>query len=138
MQHDWKEFHTPMLCLEKYILHHTYSDKSIQEEKNKAAALKNAYVLLGRHQWELAIAFFLLGDDASSALNVCVKNLRDEQLALVICRLVEGSGGPLERILISNMLLPDAVEKGDHWLSSLLEVCYMSALFFVFPFFELN
>jgi hypothetical protein len=91
---------------------------------------------LGRHQWELAIAFFLLGGDASTALSVCAKNLQDEQLALVICRLVEGSGGPLERNLISNVLLPGAVEKGDHWLSSLLEVCYMSALFFVFPFFK--
>ncbi|XP_047057254.1 uncharacterized protein LOC124663619 [Lolium rigidum] len=95
--------------------------RNFEEEKNKAAALKNAYVLLGRHQWELAIAFFLLGGDASSALNVCAKNLQDEQLALVICRLVEGSGGPLERNLISNVLLPDAAEKGDHWLSSLLE-----------------
>lgn len=78
---------------------------------------------MGRHQWELAIAFFLLGDDFSSAVNVCAKNLQDEQLALVICRLVEGSGGPLERNLISNVLLPDAIEKGDNWLSSLLEVC---------------
>ncbi|EMS54875.1 DmX-like protein 1 [Triticum urartu] len=95
--------------------------RNFQEEKNKAAALKNAYVLLGRHQWELAIAFFLLGGDTSSAINVCAKNLQDEQLAMVICRLVEGSGGPLERNLISNVLLPDAVEKGDHWLSSLLE-----------------
>jgi hypothetical protein len=76
----------------------------------------------------------MLGGDASSALNVCAKNLQDEQLALVICRLVEGSGGPLERNLISNVLLPDAVEKGDHWLSSLLEVCYMLpfSLFFHF------
>ena len=72
----------------------------------------------------------MLGGDTSSAINVCAKNLQDEQLAMVICRLVEGSGGPLERNLISNVLLPDAVEKGDHWLSSLLEVCYMSAFFF--------
>nr|CAB3473281.1 unnamed protein product [Digitaria exilis] len=93
----------------------------VLEERHKAAALKNAYVLMGRHQWELAIAFFLLGDDFSSAVNVCAKNLQDEQLALVICRLVEGSGGPLERNLISNVLLPDATEKGDNWLSSLLE-----------------
>lgn len=95
--------------------------RNFEEEKNKAAALKNAYVLLGRHQWELAIAFFLLGGDTSSAINVCAKNLQDEQLAIVICRLVEGSGGPLERNLISNVLLPGAAEKGDHWLSSLLE-----------------
>lgn len=108
-------------------------DKSIQEERHKAAALKNAYVLMGRHQWELAIAFFLLGDDFSSAVNVCAKNLQDEQLALVICRLVEGSGGPLERNLISNVLLPDAIEKGDNWLSSLLEVCHIHvSLLFTF------
>lgn len=98
-----------------------FLSRNFQEEKHKAAALKNAYVLMGRHQWELAIAFFLLGGDTSSAITVCAKNLQDEQLAIVICRLVEGSGGPLERNLISNVLLPDAVEKGDHWLSSLLE-----------------
>jgi len=106
----------------------------MQEERHKAAALKNAYVLMGRHQWELAIAFFLLGDDFSSAVNVCAKNLQDEQLAIVICRLVEGSGGPLERNLISNVLLPRSVEKGDNWLSSLLEVCheYMSPFYLDF------
>ncbi|CAL4956245.1 unnamed protein product [Urochloa decumbens] len=98
-----------------------FLSRNFQEERHKAAALKNAYVLMGRHQWELAIAFFLLGDDFSSAVSVCAKNLQDEQLAIVICRLVEGSGGPLERNLIYNVLLPDAVEKGDNWLSSLLE-----------------
>lgn len=98
-----------------------FLSRNFQEERHKAAALKNAYVLMGRHQWELAIAFFLLGDDTSSAVNVCAKNLQDEQLAIVICRLIEGSGGPLERNLISNVLLPDAVERGDNWLSSLLE-----------------
>lgn len=111
------------------LLHHTYWDESIQEERHKAAALKNAYVLMGRHQWELAIAFFLLGDDTSSAVNVCAKNLQDEQLAIVICRLVEGSGGPLEHNLISNVLLPDAIERGDNWLSSLLEVCHIHVAF---------
>uniref|UniRef100_A0A0D9V1Y4 RAVE complex protein Rav1 C-terminal domain-containing protein n=1 Tax=Leersia perrieri TaxID=77586 RepID=A0A0D9V1Y4_9ORYZ len=98
-----------------------FLSRNFQEEKHKAAALKNAYVLMGRHQWELAIAFFLLGGDTSTAINVCAKNLQDEQLAIVICRLVEGSGGPLEHNLISNVLLPEAVEKGDHWLSSLLQ-----------------
>ncbi|XP_062213038.1 uncharacterized protein LOC133913785 [Phragmites australis] len=100
---------------------HEFLSRNFQEERHKAAALKNAYVLMGRHQWELAIAFFLLGGDTSSAVNVCAKNLQDKQLAIVICRLVEGSGGLLERNLISNVLLPDADEKGDNWLSCLLE-----------------
>ncbi|PSS03929.1 DmX-like protein [Actinidia chinensis var. chinensis] len=95
--------------------------RNFQEDKNKAAALKNAYVLMGRHQLELAVAFFLLGGDTSSAVTVCAKNLGDEQLALVICRLVEGYGGPLERQLILKFLLPSAVEKGNSWLASFLE-----------------
>ncbi|KAL5540048.1 hypothetical protein UlMin_042821 [Ulmus minor] len=98
-----------------------FLSRNFQEEKNKAAALKNAYVLMGKHQLELAIAFFLLGGDISSAVNVCAKNLGDEQLALVICRLVEGCGGPSEHHLITKILLPSSIEKGDYWLASLLE-----------------
>jgi RAVE protein 1 C terminal len=99
----------------------------IQEEKNKAAALKNAYVLMGRHQLELAIAFFLLGGDASSAVSICAKNYGDEQLALVICRLQEGITGLLERDLISSVLLPSAIGKGDRWLASLFEVLFFNS-----------
>nr|XP_018623449.1 uncharacterized protein LOC104087701 isoform X2 [Nicotiana tomentosiformis] len=98
-----------------------FLSRNFQEDKNKGAALKNAYVLLGKHQLELAIAFFLLGGDTTSAVTVCVKNLGDEQLALVICRLVEGYGGTLEHYLISKMLLPSALAKGDYWLVSVLE-----------------
>ncbi|GMH22541.1 hypothetical protein Nepgr_024384 [Nepenthes gracilis] len=98
-----------------------FLSRNFQEEKNKAAALKNAYVLMGRHQLELAISFFLLGGDTMSAVTVCAKTLGDEQLALVICRLVEGQGGPLERYLISKIILPSAIEKGDYWLCSVLE-----------------
>ncbi|CAA0816638.1 transducin family protein / WD-40 repeat family protein, partial [Striga hermonthica] len=95
--------------------------RNFQEDKNKAAALKNAYVLMGKHQLELAIAFFLLGGDASSAVTVCAKNLGDEQLALVICRLIEGCGGPLERDLISKFLLPSSLSRGDFWMASFLQ-----------------
>ncbi|CDP08656.1 unnamed protein product [Coffea canephora] len=98
-----------------------FLSRNFQDEKNRAAALKNAYVLMGKHQLELAIAFFLLGGDTYSAVNVCAKNLGDEQLALVICRLVEGYGGPLEHQLISKIILPSAVSRGDYWLASLFE-----------------
>ncbi|KAI3933666.1 hypothetical protein MKW92_047590, partial [Papaver armeniacum] len=91
------------------------------EEKHKAAALKNAYVLMGKHQLELATAFFLLGGDPISAISICAKTLGDEQLALVICRLLDGVGGALEQNLISKILLPAATEKGDYWLASILE-----------------
>lgn len=55
-------------------------------------------------------------------MTVCAKNLGDEQLALVICRLIEGSGGPLECNLILKFLLPSALSKGDFWMASFLEV----------------
>lgn len=101
--------------------------------------MKNAYVLMGKHQLELAIGFFLLGGEASSAINVCVKNLQDEQLALVICRLVDGQGGALESNLINKYILPSAIRRGDFWLASLLKViiivckycCLVNSPFFV-------
>ncbi|KAL0379376.1 UNVERIFIED_CONTAM: DmX-like protein 1 [Sesamum angustifolium] len=98
-----------------------FLSRNFQEDKNKAAALKNAYVLMSKHQLELAIAFFLLGGDASSAVTVCAKNLGDEQLALVICHLIEGRGSSLECNLISKFLLPSALSKGDYWMTSFLE-----------------
>ncbi|XP_042756917.1 uncharacterized protein LOC111876767 isoform X1 [Lactuca sativa] len=98
-----------------------FLSRNFQEEKNKAAALKNAYVLMGRHQLELAVAFFLLGGDTASAINVCAKTLKDEQLALVICRLLEGYNGPSEHYITSKFLLPSAYENGDYWKSSFLE-----------------
>ncbi|XP_020549231.1 uncharacterized protein LOC105173837 isoform X2 [Sesamum indicum] len=98
-----------------------FLSRNFQEDKNKAAALKNAYVLMSKHQLELAIAFFLLGGDASSAVTVCAKNLGDEQLALVICHLIEGRGASLECNLISKFLLPSALSRGDFWMASFLE-----------------
>ncbi|XP_073278071.1 uncharacterized protein [Primulina huaijiensis] len=99
----------------------TFLLRNFQEDNNKAAALKNAYVLMGKHQLELAVAFFLLGGDHSSAVTVCAKNLGDEQLALVICRLIEGYGGPSEHNLISKFLLPSALSKDNNWMASFLE-----------------
>ncbi|CAO2835453.1 unnamed protein product [Amaranthus hypochondriacus] len=98
-----------------------FLSRNFQEERHRAAALKNAYVLMGRHQYELAIGFFLLGGDIISAITVCAKTFGDDQLALVICRLIEGQGGASERHLISKILLPSAIEKGDYWLASVLE-----------------
>lgn len=95
--------------------------RDFEEEKNRAAALKNAYVLMGKHRHELAVAFFLLGGDLSSAVAVCAKNLGDVQLAFVICRLLEGIGGQTEQSLIKEYALPNAQNEGDHWMASLYQ-----------------
>ncbi|KAG9154666.1 hypothetical protein Leryth_026330 [Lithospermum erythrorhizon] len=99
-----------------------FLSRNFQEEKNKAAAVKNAYVLMGKHQLELAVAFFLLGGDSTSAITVCAKNLGDVQLALVLCRLVDGYRGPLEHHLVSKFLIPSVLSDGDFWLASILEL----------------
>ncbi|KAH7678962.1 RAVE complex protein Rav1 C-terminal protein [Dioscorea alata] len=90
--------------------------KISRDEKDKLLV-----AFLSRNFQNLLLLFFLLGGDPSSAVTVCAKNLGDEQLALVICRLIQGICGPLEHQLISNFLLPSAMEKGDYWLSSMLE-----------------
>ena len=67
---------------------------TVQDERHRAAALKNAYVLTSQRRFSLAATFFLLGGDVTSAASVCVRSLRDPQLALVICRLRDDKAGP--------------------------------------------
>ena len=59
------------------------------EAKWQTAALKNAFVLLGKQRFEHAAAFFLLAGRLKDAVEVCLRNLKDIQLALVIVRLYE-------------------------------------------------
>ncbi|RKP05930.1 RAVE complex protein Rav1 C-terminal, partial [Thamnocephalis sphaerospora] len=59
------------------------------DPKKQSAALKNAFALLGKQRFELAAAFFLLGNRLKDAANVCIKHLRDVQLAICICRIYE-------------------------------------------------
>ncbi|XP_033633785.1 dmX-like protein 2 isoform X2 [Asterias rubens] len=58
-------------------------------ERWRKAALKNAYALLGHQRFEHAAAFFLLAGSLKDALEVCLNNLEDIQLAMVIARLYE-------------------------------------------------
>ena len=99
----------------------------------ESAALKNAFVLLGKHQYgqyfrvwlieagrlilisEHAAAFFLLGNSLRDAAFVCVKQLSDPQLALVICRLYEGEDGPVYRELLEKHVLSMALASKDRW-----------------------
>ena len=122
---------------------------TIQDERHRAAALKNAYVLTSQRRFSLAATFFLLGGDITSAASVCVRSLRDPQLALVICRLRDDKAGPagaagaasaraagggegsgvsapppasLMSDVITRLLLPAAEETGDVWQCSILQV----------------
>lgn len=60
------------------------------EEKWRKAALKNAYVLMGKQRFEHAVSFFLLAGALWDAVEICLNKLEDLQLAMIIIRLYEG------------------------------------------------
>ncbi|KAL7747460.1 regulator of (H+)-ATPase in vacuolar membrane [Sorochytrium milnesiophthora] len=94
-----------------------FLSKDFDDERWKTAALKNAFVLLGRQRHEYAAAFFLLGDSLKDAVSVCLKQLNDPQLAIVLCRLYQGDSSDVLKQILSTQVLPDMVERGDRFLT---------------------
>ncbi|KAF9029279.1 WD repeat-containing protein [Hymenopellis radicata] len=89
------------------------------EDRWKTAALKNAYALLGKRRFEYAAAFFLLGQSLKDAVNVCIRQLGDFQIAITIARVVEQSNeGPVFLDILKNTVLPIAFKDGNRWLAS--------------------
>ncbi|XP_045511959.1 dmX-like protein 2 isoform X5 [Pieris brassicae] len=85
------------------------------EDRWRKAALKNAFVLLGRQRFEHAAAFFLLGGALKDALEVLITRLGDLQLAMVIARLYESETTlpPSLKKLIMDEILGGDSENGD-------------------------
>ena len=116
-----------LLGLWKLASHHAeqsamlkFLSNNFDDERWKNAALKNAFALLGKQRYEYAAAFFLLGNKLKDAVNVCLKQLEDPQLAICICRIYEGENGPILNEIIQTNLLPAACKAGDRWLSCIL------------------
>ncbi|KAI8330852.1 RAVE protein 1 C terminal-domain-containing protein [Chlamydoabsidia padenii] len=86
------------------------------ESRWQRAASKNAFVLLGRQRFEYAAAFFLLADKLKDAVNVILKNLKDYQLAIVVCRVYDGDDSPLLKDILKNYVIPLSIESNDRWL----------------------
>ncbi|KAJ3516450.1 hypothetical protein NLJ89_g1100 [Agrocybe chaxingu] len=85
----------------------------------RTAAQKNAFALLSKQRFDYAAAFFLLGNSPKDAVNVCIKQLGDFQLAVALARIVEqGNDGPILREILTNTILPIAFEHGNRYLGS--------------------
>ncbi|ORY25155.1 RAVE protein 1 C terminal-domain-containing protein [Naematelia encephala] len=85
----------------------------------KTAAIKNAYALLSKQRYEYAAAFFMLAGNAKDAINVCLRQLEDWQLAIALARVVEGgTDGPLMRWILSDTVIPLAFAGGHRWLAT--------------------
>lgn len=67
---------------------------------------------------EYAAAFFLLADHLQDAVNVCLNQLKDLQLAIAVARVYEGDQGPVLRRLLENEVLVIAAQEGNRWLAS--------------------
>jgi hypothetical protein len=67
--------------------------RDFSQAKHRAAAAKNAFVLLGQHRPALAAAFFALARQPADAVGVCARELGDVQMALLVARLL---GAPEE------------------------------------------
>lgn len=52
-------------------------------------------------------------------MNVCVRQLKDFQLAVAIARVVEkGDDGPVLADILQNTVIPTAFREGNRWLGS--------------------
>ncbi|CAE6472515.1 unnamed protein product [Rhizoctonia solani] len=104
------------------------------EARWRTAALKNAFALLGKQRFgertyserwnlveplaEFAAAFFMLGGSLQDAVNVCIKQLNDFQLAIALARVVEGDSGQVLRDILTKIVVPLAFKEGNRWLGS--------------------
>jgi len=75
-------------------------------------------ILLTTRGSEYAAAFFLLGGSLKDAVNVCLKQLSDFQLAVALARVIEGNDGEVLRSILNNTVLPTAFREGNRWLGS--------------------
>ncbi|KAF4977525.1 hypothetical protein FZEAL_5959 [Fusarium zealandicum] len=91
---------------------------NFEDPKWRTAALKNAYALLSRRRFGYAAAFFLLADHLHDAVEVCLNQLKDMQLAIALARVYEGDDGPVLRRLLKDVVLPLAAQEGNRWLAA--------------------
>jgi len=66
----------------------------------------------------MAAAFFLLGGSLKDAVNVCLKQIGDFQLAVAIARIMEGENGPVLAETLKATIIPTAFKEGNRWLGS--------------------
>lgn len=91
---------------------------NFDDPKWRTTALKNAYALMSKRRFEYAAAFFLLADHLQDAVNVCLNQLKDVQLAVAVARVYEGDDGPVLRKLLEDEVLAIAAREGNRWLAS--------------------
>ncbi|KAJ1915231.1 regulator of (H+)-ATPase in vacuolar membrane [Mycoemilia scoparia] len=86
----------------------------------RTAASKNAFALLSKGRYWDAVTFFMLGEKLEDAALVCLSQLNDIHLAIMLCRCYEGDHGPVLDKLLKSKIIPHCVKTHDRWLLSLV------------------
>jgi hypothetical protein len=98
----------------------TFFSHDFTVERWVTAALKNAFVLVSKRRYMEAVAFFLLGKDVKAAISICLRNLQDLQLALVVSRLASGDHSEAHKAFLKESLLPLALSANDDVFQALV------------------
>ncbi|SGZ53198.1 CIC11C00000004254 [Sungouiella intermedia] len=93
-----------------------FLSNNFAEDRWKTAALKNAFVLLGKHRYIDAAYFFLLAGQVRDCCITLCNKVRDIELALVVAKV--NSDKETIMHIIENFILPHALMKGDRWMTS--------------------
>ncbi len=109
------------------------------EERWKSAAIKNAFVLKSKSRLALSCSFFILAGRVDEAIGICMKNLKDVQLGLLIARLC----GKPEAFVRSHILSIDDVVSAEeeappkdaalHHRVTILKTCCIITILHDFP-----
>lgn len=89
-----------------------FLSNDFETERWQGAALKNAYALIGKRSWGLAVSFFLLGKQWRDAAMVAAKHMADVQLALVIAALAPDDAHAELQHVLSEFVLGGAAQPG--------------------------
>ena len=93
-----------------------FLSNDFKEKRWKSAALKNAYVLLGKHRYNDAATFFLLADSPKDAVNVIMRQMNDLPLAIAVSRCYEDCDyGDSMKSILERGILKDAIINNDRW-----------------------
>ncbi|KAI4155167.1 MAG: hypothetical protein LQ340_001181 [Diploschistes diacapsis] len=95
-----------------------FLSNNFNEQRWQTSARKNAYALMGKRRFEYAAAFFLLAGDVRDAVNICVNQMQDIQLAIAIARVHAGDESGVLYELLEEKVLPLAAFEGNRWMAS--------------------
>ncbi|KAM9910826.1 hypothetical protein OXX69_004116 [Metschnikowia pulcherrima] len=93
-----------------------FLSNNFAEPRWQSAALKNAFVLLGKHRYMDAAYFFLLAGKVKDCCMTLCSKMQEYDLALAVAR--ANSDTDAVGTVLEQFILPEALVTGDRWTTS--------------------